>query len=98
MVGIDLLDLYRITVANAKLAPRVTGPNFDANSPILRVRLQSQAPNTVVVFVQPAAGVQVGELNQVGNQLLAFQLQRSPRVTPPIALPPLHHQTTQPPE
>ncbi|QSJ19710.1 N-acetylmuramoyl-L-alanine amidase [Nostoc sp. UHCC 0702] len=82
--------LYRITVANAKLAPRVSGPNFDANSPILRVRLQTQAPDTVIIFVQPAAGVQVGELNQVGNQLLALQLARSPRITPPVGLPPLN--------
>ncbi|MBH8577466.1 N-acetylmuramoyl-L-alanine amidase [Nostocaceae cyanobacterium CENA369] len=81
--------LFRITIANAKLAPRVAGPALDANSPILRVRLQSQASNTVVIFVQPAAGVQIGELNQVGNQLLALQLQRSRQITPPVALPPL---------
>ena len=85
--------LFRITIPNAKLAPKVTGPAFDANSPILRIRLQPQAPNTVVVFVQPAAGVQIGQLNQLGSQLLALQLQRSSRVIrsgiPPIALPPL---------
>jgi N-acetylmuramoyl-L-alanine amidase len=81
--------LFRITIPNAKLAPRVKGPTFDANSSVLRVRLQPQAPNTVVVFVQPASGVQIGELNQVGNQLLALQLQRSRRVISPIALPPL---------
>jgi N-acetylmuramoyl-L-alanine amidase len=85
--------LFRITITNAKLAPKVTGPAFDANSPVLRIRLQPQEPNTVVVFVQPAAGVQIGELNQIGNQLLALQLQRSSRITrpgiPPVALPPL---------
>lgn len=86
--------LFRITIPNAQLAPRVTGPALDANSPILRIRLQPQAPNTVVVFVQPATGVQIGELNQLGGQLLALQLQRSPRSLtrpgiPPIALPPL---------
>ncbi|MBW4689775.1 MAG: N-acetylmuramoyl-L-alanine amidase [Komarekiella atlantica HA4396-MV6] len=70
--------LFRITINNANLAPRVTGPVFNANSPILRVRLQPQESNTVVVLVQPAAGVQIGELNQVSDQLLALQLQ-SPR-------------------
>ncbi len=85
--------LYRIIIDNAKLSPRVTGPAFDANSPVLRVRLQSQEPNTVIIFVQPAAGVQIGELNQVGDQLLALQLQRSRQITPPVALPPL-----QPPD
>jgi N-acetylmuramoyl-L-alanine amidase len=78
--------LYKITVPNAKLAPRVTGPKFDVNSPILRVRLQPQAPNTVVIFVQPAGGVRIGELNQVGNQLLALQLQR---LKPLLSLPPI---------
>lgn len=83
--------LFRITINNAKLAPRVIGPAFNANSPILRVRLQPQESNTVVVLVQPASGVQIGELNQVGDQLLALELQRSSSssITPPIALPPL---------
>jgi len=81
--------LFRITINNARLAPRVTGPTFNANSPILRVRLQPQESNTVVVLIQPAAGVQIGELNQVGDQLLALELQRSSSVTPSIGLPPL---------
>lgn len=81
--------LFRITIPNAKLAPKVQGPTFDANSPVLRVRLQPQAPNTVIIFVQPASGVSIGELNQVGNQLLALQLQRYRQVRPPISLPPL---------
>ncbi|MEA5512946.1 N-acetylmuramoyl-L-alanine amidase [Nodularia sp. UHCC 0506] len=86
--------LFRITIPNAKLAANVTGPNFSANSPILRVRLQPQG-NSVVVLVQPASGVQIGELNQVSNQILALQLQgsRRPRLVsppvPPVALPPL---------
>ncbi|MEH1971414.1 N-acetylmuramoyl-L-alanine amidase [Nostoc sp.] len=81
--------LFRITINNAQLAPKVTGPTFNSNSPILRVRLQPKQPNTVTVLVQPAAGVQIGELNQVGDQLLALELQRSGSVTPPIILPPL---------
>jgi N-acetylmuramoyl-L-alanine amidase len=81
--------LFRITIPNAKLAPRVQRPTFNANSPVLRVRLQPQAPNTVIIFVQPASGVTIGELNQVGNQLLALQLQRYRQVRPPISLPPL---------
>jgi N-acetylmuramoyl-L-alanine amidase len=81
--------LYRIIINNANLSPRVTGPVFNANSPILRVRLQPQANNTVAVLVQPASGVQIGELNQVSNQLLALELQRSRQLTPPVGLPPL---------
>ncbi|MEH2012866.1 N-acetylmuramoyl-L-alanine amidase [Nostoc sp.] len=83
--------VYRVTITNAKLAARVTGPTFAANSPILRVRLQPQAPNTVVVLVQPAAGVQLGQPRQIGDQLLV-SIQSSHRVValpgrPPFALP-----------
>ncbi|WP_017654977.1 N-acetylmuramoyl-L-alanine amidase [Fortiea contorta] len=88
--------LFRITIANAQLSPQVRGPSLTANSPILRVRLQPQPEsNTVVVLVQPASGVQIGDLNQLGGQLLALQLQRSgsPVITrpgiPPLVLPPL---------
>lgn len=90
--------LFRIVIPNAKLSPRVTGPTFNANSPILRVRLQTQQPNTVIILVQPAAGVQIGQLNQVNDQLLALQLQGSRRVvtpgTPP--LPPIQGQLPDP--
>ncbi|MBD2665212.1 N-acetylmuramoyl-L-alanine amidase [Richelia sinica] len=90
--------LFRITIPNAKLANRVTGPNFGANSPILRVRLQPQAPNSVVVLLQPAAGIQIGELNQVGEKLLALQLQSSGRYTPPTNFPPLPSANRQLPD
>ncbi|MCC5608026.1 N-acetylmuramoyl-L-alanine amidase [Nostoc sp. CHAB 5834] len=83
--------LFRVTITNAKLSPRVTGPTFVANSPILRVRLQPQEPNTVVVLVQPAAGVQLGQPRQIGDQLLV-PIQGSRRIValpgrPPFALP-----------
>ncbi|MEH1829801.1 MAG: N-acetylmuramoyl-L-alanine amidase [Nostoc sp.] len=84
--------LFRVTITNANLAPRVTGPTFATSSPILRVRLQPQAPNTVVVLVQPAAGVQLGQPRQIDDQLLALPIQGSRRVValpgrPPFALP-----------
>jgi N-acetylmuramoyl-L-alanine amidase len=81
--------LFRIIIPNAKLAAKVTGPALSANSPILRVRLQTQPSNTVIVLVQPATGVQIGEINQINSQLLALQLQGSRGITPPVALPPL---------
>ncbi|MBD2238638.1 N-acetylmuramoyl-L-alanine amidase [Aulosira sp. FACHB-113] len=80
--------LFRITIPNAKVSPTVKGPALDATSSVLRVRLQPQEPNTVVVLVQPASGVQIGELNQVGSQLIALQLQRFSQVRPPLDLPP----------
>ncbi|MBD2605979.1 N-acetylmuramoyl-L-alanine amidase [Scytonema hofmannii FACHB-248] len=71
---------YRITIPNARLAPSVRGPVFGSNSPILKVRLQQQDSNTVAIFVQPTPGAQIGELNQVGDQFIALQIQPSRRV------------------
>ncbi|MFM7408926.1 MAG: N-acetylmuramoyl-L-alanine amidase [Cuspidothrix sp.] len=80
---------FRITIPNAKLANQVKGPVFDTNSPILRLRLQPQPPNTVVILVQPASGVTIGRLNQDRDQLLSLPLQRSRQMMPPISLPPI---------
>ncbi|MEH2254901.1 N-acetylmuramoyl-L-alanine amidase [Nostoc sp.] len=83
--------IFRVTITNAKLATRVTGPTFAPNSPILRVRLQPQASNTVVVLIQPAGGVQLGQPQQIGDQLLVPILGSRRVVTlpgrPPFALP-----------
>ncbi|AFZ03689.1 N-acetylmuramoyl-L-alanine amidase [Calothrix sp. PCC 6303] len=80
--------MFQITVNNARLAPRVNGPLMDANSPILRVRLQEQQQSrSVVILVQPAAGVQIGQLNQITGQFLALELRRNRTITG--GLPPL---------
>jgi N-acetylmuramoyl-L-alanine amidase len=93
---------FRITIPNAKLASNVRGPAFAANSPVLRVRLQEQKEsNTVAIFVQPAAGVQIGQINQLSGQLLSLDLQRGrsvPPLTPPIVLPPIPRTDPRPGE
>ncbi|MDJ0674039.1 MAG: N-acetylmuramoyl-L-alanine amidase [Calothrix sp. MO_167.B42] len=88
--------LFRIEIPNAKLSSDVKGPRLNANSPVLRVRLQQKDPTTVVIFVQPASGVQLGRVNQVG-QLLSLRMQRYRRMSPinrnrppTIGLPPLN--------
>jgi len=68
---------YRITLGNAQLARAVKGPIINANSPLLGVRYQQSNPNTVVILVQPAAGVRIGSLDQLDAQLLSLDLQRS---------------------
>ncbi|MEO0934802.1 MAG: N-acetylmuramoyl-L-alanine amidase, partial [Cyanobacteria bacterium J06641_2] len=91
--------LYRITVNNAKLAPKVRGPRFNSSSPVLRVRLQQLEDNKVAIFVQPASGVQIGELNQLSNKLLSLELQRNRRVLPPTnsrGLPPISRPIPRP--
>jgi len=78
--------LFRITIRNTQLAAAVKGPDFNSQSPILRVRLQQQDPRTVVVFVQPAPGVQVRLLNQAGDSSVALELRRNHLFLPPLAL------------
>ncbi len=67
---------YRITIRPAQLAAQVKGPQLDASSPILKVRLREEDSRTVSILVQPAAGVQITDLNQPTEQTLALQLQR----------------------
>ncbi|MDB9536533.1 N-acetylmuramoyl-L-alanine amidase [Dolichospermum planctonicum CS-1226] len=81
--------LFRITIPNAKLAPDVKGPTLETNSPILKLRLQPQPPNTVVIFIQPASGISFGTINSAGDNLLALKLQGSRLIRPPSTLPPL---------
>lgn len=78
---------YSITLPNAQLAKSVKGPDLNANSPLLRVRLRQSDPTTVVILVQPASGVRIGELNQPGRELLSLQLQRSSTVLVPPSTP-----------
>ena len=72
--------LYRITLNGAQLARELKGPTLYANSPLLKVRWQQSDPTTVVISVQPSAGVRIGELNQPTSQILSLQLQRSSTV------------------
>jgi N-acetylmuramoyl-L-alanine amidase len=69
-------NAYRITIRSAQLANQVKGPQLDAKSPVLQVRLRQEDANTVTVLVQPSAGIQIGDLNQPTQQTLALQLQR----------------------
>ena len=81
--------LFRITIPNANLAPDIKSPTFETNSPILKLRLQPQPPNTVVIFIQPASGISLGPINPAGDNLLALKLQGSRLMRPPLILPPL---------
>jgi N-acetylmuramoyl-L-alanine amidase len=100
--------MFRITVNNASLASSVKGPSLNDNSPLLRIRLRQQTPNTVAIYIQPAAGVQIRQLGQLDSSVLALELRRlsdrtipvtgrsSPRITPSIALPPLPQPNPRP--
>ncbi|MCT7950410.1 N-acetylmuramoyl-L-alanine amidase [Ancylothrix sp. C2] len=78
---------FQITIPAARIGAGVRSPQTNA----LRVALQQADPNTVVIWVQPAAGVQLSELNQPSNQMLALQLQAAqtppPNNTPEANIP-----------
>jgi N-acetylmuramoyl-L-alanine amidase len=82
---------YQITIPNARLANNVANPQLDASSPLRRVRVQENN-DTVVILVQPAAGVNISGVNQPSQQLLSLQLQqagqRSPGGNPIPVTPP----------
>lgn len=65
---------FQITIPAARIGANVRTPQSNA----LRVALQQADPNNVVIWVQPATGVQLSELNQPTNQMLALQLQAAP--------------------
>ncbi|HEY9810342.1 MAG TPA: N-acetylmuramoyl-L-alanine amidase [Halomicronema sp.] len=73
---------FQITIPSARIGAGVRSPQTNA----LRVALQQADPNTVVIWVQPAPGVQLSELNQPTNQMLSLQLQAAPN-TPPNNTP-----------
>ncbi len=68
---------YRITIPSARLDRSVQGPRLTASSPLLQVRLRQDDPSTVAIFLSPASGTQIGQINQPSQQLLALQLRRS---------------------
>jgi N-acetylmuramoyl-L-alanine amidase len=73
---------FRIILPAAQLDRNVGGPRLTANSPLLQVKLRQDNPQTASVLVTPAAGVQVGELNQVTAQSVVLSLRRAG--SPPI--------------
>ena len=71
---------YWIRVASSSLAGQI--PQLDANSPVSFTASQEDA-DTVVIWVQPRSGVQVGRVTRPSPQLLSLQL-RSASAQPPL--------------
>lgn len=67
---------YRIEVSPAQLPKSVKGPTLEAGSPISRVKLRQENSQTVAVLVQPATGVQLGQVNQPSQRLVTLPIQR----------------------
>ncbi|WP_052128593.1 N-acetylmuramoyl-L-alanine amidase family protein [Neosynechococcus sphagnicola] len=84
---------YRINLP-ARLAAGIRTPRTGAGSPILRLQLRQEDSRTVTILVYPAAGIQIGDINQPNPQLVALELTRTQSVQVP---PPLTRPLTVPP-
>lgn len=87
---------YQITIPNARLANNVASPQLDASSPLRRVRIQENN-DTVVILVQPAAGVNISGVNQPSQQLLSLQLQQAGQRPPSNPIPVTPPRASYPP-
>jgi N-acetylmuramoyl-L-alanine amidase len=80
-------NAFRIAIPGATLDDNVDEPRPSRNSSVLRLRVRQEDPSTVAILVQPAAGVQLGEINQPSPQLLALPLTNSRTVLLPPTRP-----------
>lgn len=76
---------YWIRVASSSLAGQI--PQLDPNSPVSFTASQEDA-DTVVIWVQPRSGVQVGRVTRPSPQLLSLQLRSSASAPSPLTRDP----------
>ena len=82
-------NTYQIIIPNAQLADQVRGPRLEARSPVSQVTVRQQDRRTVSIVVKPSTGIQIGELNQLSDQLLALQLRQTRPTLPPSTTRPI---------
>lgn len=88
---------YEITIPNAKLDARVAPPRLDLGGPLSWVRLRQDNADTVVIVVRPAAGVQIGQINQPSPTALSLELRGGNRSQAPRPLSPRPNPAPLPP-
>jgi N-acetylmuramoyl-L-alanine amidase len=82
--------LFKITLNGAQFARQVQQPRLTGSSPVQKLQLRREDSTTVAILFQPGAGVRIGEPSLYGQNILAFQLQRSRPVRPlPVPRPPI---------
>ncbi|BFM40027.1 N-acetylmuramoyl-L-alanine amidase [Synechocystis sp. LKSZ1] len=67
---------YEIRIENARLASSFKQPSLSGNSPITQLQIRQDAGDTLVFFVQPAAGTRFGNLFRSGG---LYALEIAPR-------------------
>ncbi|MEB3830413.1 N-acetylmuramoyl-L-alanine amidase [Phormidium sp. CCY1219] len=93
---------YRVTIFSAQLGDSVRRIRPDRGSSVLWVRSTQEDPETVVVLVQPAAGVQVAGVAQSSAERISVKLQAGEMASVssdvvPISVPDTTPSTTMPP-
>lgn len=78
-------NVYRITIPSARLADKIEDPKLTSNSTIQRLRLRQEDAQTVTILIEPASGVQIGQLTQPNARLLSLELRPRSRV---VSVPP----------
>ncbi|MEG4346534.1 N-acetylmuramoyl-L-alanine amidase [Microcoleus sp. A003_D6] len=76
---------YWLRIASSSLAGQI--PQLDANSPVSFTASQEDA-ETVVIWVQPRSGVEVGRVTRQSPQLLSLQLRSNASAQPPLTRTP----------
>lgn len=76
---------YWIRIASSLLTGQI--PQLDADSPVSFTASQEDA-ETVVIWVQPRSGVEVGRVTRPNPQLLSLQLRRSVSIQPSFSRSP----------
>ncbi|MCT7971463.1 N-acetylmuramoyl-L-alanine amidase [Laspinema olomoucense] len=79
---------YKITLFSSQLAQPPQELRTPSQSSLLWVRTVEEDPETVVVLVQPAAGIRVGEISQPAGKQLMVQLQPESIPQVPVQTPP----------
>jgi N-acetylmuramoyl-L-alanine amidase len=80
---------YRVLLTPAQLDRNVQGPQLLPNSPLSRVRLRQEDPNTVAVLLEPAPSVEVEPPQAINERLISLQLKGSrPIAVDPSGIPP----------
>lgn len=69
------LKAYRIDISPAQLSNSVN--RSPTGSAIAQLKIRQENAQTVAILVQPAKGVQVGQVSQPSQRMLTLQLQRS---------------------
>lgn len=75
-------QVYEITISNAKLDDRLKGPQLTSVSPISKLRVKEAGSDRVLILVEPAPGIQLGNISTSFNAVQLPLLRRGAILSP----------------